>query len=456
MLQEDRRYTPEFEHEPGHRYYRPLRVERFPDRRVPRAPPGVAAREREETEAAAARQLGEASVDVDEAATAVVVVVVSAPDEADGEGGDTVSTGPGHGADAADALDEVDGQAPAAVVVVVAEEEAEAAPAGGADAAEEDATDEKGEGDAAAAAVDDADAADDVDADKESADGVGADAPAAAPDVVAAAATPLRGVSYERMCWAVEAVGSRAFKGLANGGAPFALYAAVSAALIAGAVALSSRNGVPDTVPIGMGVLGALLPLPSVLQSTSAKTCALLPAIDSCNHRGTGYLCDIALDPLKNAFVMSAKTDVAIGQEVTISYGDKHNDDLLQYFGFVEVDCAFDQYVVADPVTALETALDGAGMDADAAAAKEDLRRRLAAARRGAQGHRDRREGPAEHPQRSAHARADLSAAILAGRVAEGALAGVTVIFNAHVQNGNPHQVQAIRSRFFVISGRIT
>ena len=208
---------------------------------------------------------------------------------------------------------------------------------------------------------------------------------------VAASATPLRGVSYERMCWAIEVVGSRAFKGLGSStsAAPFALYAAASALLIAGAAALSTRNGVPDAVPIAMGVVGALLPLPSVLQSTSATTCALLPAIDSCNHRGTGALCDVALDPLKNAFVMSANADVAVGQEVTISYGDKHNDDLLQYFGFVEVDCAFDQYVVTDPTAALEEALlagaaAGAGRDVDAAGVVEELRRRTAAARRGA------------------------------------------------------------------------
>ena len=43
--------------------------------------------------------------------------------------------------------------------------------------------------------------------------------------------------------------------------------------------------------------------------------------------------------------------------QITISYGNRHNDDLLQYFGFVEVDCAFDRYVVLDPLSVLEAEL---------------------------------------------------------------------------------------------------
>ena len=46
-----------------------------------------------------------------------------------------------------------------------------------------------------------------------------------------------------------------------------------------------------------------------------------------------------------------------IDQQITISYGDRNNDDLLQYFGFVEVDCAFDRYVVLDPLSVLKSEL---------------------------------------------------------------------------------------------------
>lgn len=43
--------------------------------------------------------------------------------------------------------------------------------------------------------------------------------------------------------------------------------------------------------------------------------------------------------------------------QITISYGNRNNDDLLQYFGFVEVNCAFDRYVVLDPLSVLRTEL---------------------------------------------------------------------------------------------------
>ena len=57
------------------------------------------------------------------------------------------------------------------------------------------------------------------------------------------------------------------------------------------------------------------------------------------------------------SFVMQASRDVNAGEELTITYGEKHNDDLLQYFGFLELDCAFDRYVVEDPIATLRQAI---------------------------------------------------------------------------------------------------
>ena len=54
---------------------------------------------------------------------------------------------------------------------------------------------------------------------------------------------------------------------------------------------------------------------------------------------------------------MQASRDVNVGEELTITYGEKHNDDLLQYFGFLELDCAFDRYVVEDPIATLQHAI---------------------------------------------------------------------------------------------------
>jgi hypothetical protein len=45
------------------------------------------------------------------------------------------------------------------------------------------------------------------------------------------------------------------------------------------------------------------------------------------------------------------------GDELTLSYGDKNNDDLLQYFGFVENNNVFDRYVIVDPQVSFDNAL---------------------------------------------------------------------------------------------------
>lgn len=198
-----------------------------------------------------------------------------------------------------------------------------------------------------------------------------------------------QGISFERFVWSVEVVGSRAFKGIGISSSSFPLYGAASAVLVGAAAVLSSMNGIGEIIPIVLALAGMIAPLPAVLQSTQTS-CVLLQAIDSSNHQGTGAVCDIALDPTRNAFVMQANQDIDIGQEITISYGEKHNDDLLIYFGFVEERCAFDRYVLRDPVVALEAALNGvSGTGSEGAASSahiEELRRRLSSRQGGQPG----------------------------------------------------------------------
>ena len=55
--------------------------------------------------------------------------------------------------------------------------------------------------------------------------------------------------------------------------------------------------------------------LPAVLRSKESS-CVLLPVIDSCNHRGTGAVCDVKFDPSRSAFVMQATKDVAKDDQV--------------------------------------------------------------------------------------------------------------------------------------------
>jgi hypothetical protein len=126
---------------------------------------------------------------------------------------------------------------------------------------------------------------------------------------------------------------------------------------IGAAITASRTAGMSDAIPIVLGSLGMLCIVPALLSSTESS-CVLLPAIDSSNHQGTNPVCNIALQPIKGAFQMIANRDIIVAEQITISYGNRNNDDLLQYFGFVEVDCAFDRYVVQEPLSVLRKELD--------------------------------------------------------------------------------------------------
>ena len=168
-------------------------------------------------------------------------------------------------------------------------------------------------------------------------------------------------VPLERLVWAMESVSSRAFSGV--GGLEkdgFQLGAVFAAASVGLAISLASAPTVSipgnvidrETLTLTLGTLGALALVPSVVSSqTGSCKCVLLPVIDSCNHRSVGANCEMAYDVARECFVMKIRAgeSVKAGQELTLSYGDRDNDDLLQYFGFVETDNPYDQYVFGGP-----------------------------------------------------------------------------------------------------------
>jgi hypothetical protein len=105
-------------------------------------------------------------------------------------------------------------------------------------------------------------------------------------------------VSFDRFVWAMEAVRSRTFQGFG---------------------AIEERDSDGD--------------------ERWLWTCVLLPAIDMVNHHSQRANCNVAYNSALSAFVLSRsenERELAEGEEVLISYGDRDNDDLLQHFGFVE------------------------------------------------------------------------------------------------------------------------
>lgn len=72
----------------------------------------------------------------------------------------------------------------------------------------------------------------------------------------------------------------------------------------------------------------------------------MLPFIDSANHDGKNANCELDLISIQDNFVMRAREDISKGQEIRISYGKKHNDNLFQFFGFIESSNPYDRYYI--------------------------------------------------------------------------------------------------------------
>eukprot|EP00929_Paragymnodinium_shiwhaense_P118249 TRINITY_DN90189_c0_g1_i1.p1 TRINITY_DN90189_c0_g1~~TRINITY_DN90189_c0_g1_i1.p1 ORF type:complete len:769 (+),score=181.07 TRINITY_DN90189_c0_g1_i1:62-2368(+) len=145
---------------------------------------------------------------------------------------------------------------------------------------------------------------------------------------------------------AVQLVRSRAFSGPYEGRGASERVAQVGTilALLTGGVA----SGVLPTESALNGAFLALLAIPLtdffVGQSARLKRHVLCPVVDYLNH-DSAIRSDIAYEYFQNAFSVRIQGTFSPGDEVRINYGEKRsNDDLLQYYGFVEPNCKHDVY----------------------------------------------------------------------------------------------------------------
>ena len=141
-------------------------------------------------------------------------------------------------------------------------------------------------------------------------------------------------VTFERFVWAMEAVGSRAFRGLGGDTTTLKVCIPILLLLLLG-MGWSASHSDFDSL-FSQGILASLSLSPAILASKKKSIC-LLPSIDSANHKSSPNA-KISFSPLQDSFILSSDMAIDQGEEVTISYGKRGNDDFLQYFGFVEVD----------------------------------------------------------------------------------------------------------------------
>ncbi len=83
------------------------------------------------------------------------------------------------------------------------------------------------------------------------------------------------------------------------------------------------------------------------VQGISLKRYALAPGIDLCNHRSNAAA-DVSFEYFRERFVVRSKEAVEKGEQLFISYGQRDNDKLLQYYGFVEDQNPNDVYVFGE------------------------------------------------------------------------------------------------------------
>ena len=74
-----------------------------------------------------------------------------------------------------------------------------------------------------------------------------------------------------------------------------------------------------------------------VFLSQRLRVYLLAPGVDFINHN-CNVQCDLKYDYFSDGYSVRLDRDYDVGDQVFISYGSKSNDDLLQYYGFVEKD----------------------------------------------------------------------------------------------------------------------
>jgi hypothetical protein len=176
------------------------------------------------------------------------------------------------------------------------------------------------------------------------------------------AVTPM---TWDDFVWGCECARSRAFSG-AYTGSPFnPLVYAFTLLLVTAYVGLNLGSLEQAANGAALVVCASILRdfvLPKLFKTKKYVIC---PIIDMCNHKSVGSTAQVAYEFFGDAYSLATESGVTIqpGAEVYISYGSRSNDQLLQFYGFVEPDNPHDVYVMPPlrewDIGALEAACGG-------------------------------------------------------------------------------------------------
>ena len=156
--------------------------------------------------------------------------------------------------------------------------------------------------------------------------------------------------SKPELYWALSNVRSRAFSGpFSTGTLKGSIGQLGFATVLAGIYGASGMGSLEDALNGWLAVLFSLI-ISDLLFSriTPAKRYVMCPWLDLLNHRSDASGSELAYEYFSDSF--AATTDpttgaTGSGDEIFISYGERSNEQLLQYYGFVEQNNPYDRYV---------------------------------------------------------------------------------------------------------------
>ena len=153
-------------------------------------------------------------------------------------------------------------------------------------------------------------------------------------------------MTWDDFLWGCECARSRAFSG-GYTGSPFNPFVyALTLLLVTVYVGLnlgSLEQAANGAALVFCASIWRDFVVPKVFRSKKYVIC---PVIDMSNHRSIGTTAQVAYEYFADAYSLSSNVQAKSGDEVFISYGERSNDQLLEYYGFVEPDNPHDVYIM--------------------------------------------------------------------------------------------------------------
>lgn len=171
-------------------------------------------------------------------------------------------------------------------------------------------------------------------------------------------------LNYPDFVWGCECARSRAFSGPYTGSAFNPAVYAFTLLLVTVYVGLGLGSLEQAANGAGLVFCATIFKdfiLPKLFKTKKYIIC---PFIDMANHNSLHPGAEVSFEFFGDAYSLASSTDAtAPGTEICISYGARSNDQLLQFYGFVEPDNPHDVYVMPPlrewDIAALEQACGG-------------------------------------------------------------------------------------------------